>query len=196
MARAAINMPSITACGSPSSTDPSINAPGSPSSPLQMMYFTSDCTLRVRSHFSPVGKPAPPRPRRPLASISLQISSALIVSALRSALIAVARNIVVQLLRIHLAVVLQHRVHLHGEEGIAQVQSVAFQIAARLLDLLALQHRNHHLVDDRSRHLRLDVGEENVLLRLRRSCAPAVPCCTAPCIHCRSPAPWLRAVWP
>src|SRR5208283_17670 len=44
---------------------------------------------------------------------------------------------------------------------------VLFQIAARLLNLAARKHRNHHLLDDRGRHLRLDLGEENVLLRLR-----------------------------
>ncbi len=34
-------MPSITECGSPSSTERSMNAPGSPSSALQRMYLTS-----------------------------------------------------------------------------------------------------------------------------------------------------------
>ena len=42
-----------------------MNAPGSPSSALQTTYLTSDCCLLANSHFSPVGKPPPPRPRSP-----------------------------------------------------------------------------------------------------------------------------------
>ncbi len=38
-------MPSITLCGSPSSTERSMKAPGSPSSALQRMYLTSDSGL-------------------------------------------------------------------------------------------------------------------------------------------------------
>ncbi len=45
-----------------------MNAPGSPSSPLQMTYFGSGCAS-ARRHLRPVGKPAPPRPRRPEARI-------------------------------------------------------------------------------------------------------------------------------
>ena len=62
---AAIAMPSITLCGSPSSTLRSMNAPGSPSSALQTTYFTSPAASRVNFHFRQVGKPAPPRPRSP-----------------------------------------------------------------------------------------------------------------------------------
>ena len=51
----AIIMPSITACGSPSSTERSMNAPGSPSSALQMTYLTSASTRRAKSHLRPVG---------------------------------------------------------------------------------------------------------------------------------------------
>ena len=47
-----------------------MNAPGSPSSALQTTYFGESGALRMISHFLPVGKPAPPRPRRPLALIS------------------------------------------------------------------------------------------------------------------------------
>ena len=42
-----------------------MNAPGSPSSPLQMRYFSSPGLLWANSHLTPVGKPAPPRPRMP-----------------------------------------------------------------------------------------------------------------------------------
>ena len=53
--------------GSDSSTMRSMNAPGSPSSPLQMTYFAGAGWRRARAHLRPVGKPAPPRPRRPEA---------------------------------------------------------------------------------------------------------------------------------
>ena len=42
-----------------------MKAPGSPSSALQIMYFGRPGALRQNSHLVPVGKPAPPRPRRP-----------------------------------------------------------------------------------------------------------------------------------
>ncbi len=58
-------MPSRTLWGSPSRIARSIKAPGSPSSALQMIYFSSPLASLVSSHFRPVGKPAPPRPRRP-----------------------------------------------------------------------------------------------------------------------------------
>ena len=63
-----------------------MKAPGSPSSPLQMMYLTSPGDERANFHLVPVGKPAPPRPRRPEARISSTISSGcIVVSALRAA---------------------------------------------------------------------------------------------------------------
>ncbi len=71
-------MPSITVCGSPSSTARSMKAPGSPSSALQMTYFWSLSFCRASFHLRPVGKPAPPRPRSPDFSIAAMISSGFI----------------------------------------------------------------------------------------------------------------------
>ena len=51
----------------------SLIVPGSLSSALQTMYLSGPGWLRTSSHFMPVGKPAPPRPRRPLA-LSVAIS--------------------------------------------------------------------------------------------------------------------------
>ena len=63
-----------------------MNAPGSPSSPLQMMYLVSPGEAAANFHLAPVGKPAPPRPRRPEARISSMISSGfIVVRALRAA---------------------------------------------------------------------------------------------------------------
>ena len=53
----------------------SMNAPGSPSSPLQMMYFLPAGWIRAISHLRPVGKPPPPRPRRPESRMVLQTAS-------------------------------------------------------------------------------------------------------------------------
>ncbi len=52
----------------------SMNAPGSPSSALQTMYFWSAGCVSATFHFLPVGKPPPPRPRRPLRSTLSQSS--------------------------------------------------------------------------------------------------------------------------
>jgi len=53
----------------------SLNVPGSPSSALQMMYLRSAFSAAQKFHFMPVGKPAPPRPLRPL-SLTVSMMSA------------------------------------------------------------------------------------------------------------------------
>ena len=60
-----------------------MKAPGSPSSALQMTYFLSPDALATVVHFRPVGYPAPPRPRRPLAEISSRTSAEVISESTR-----------------------------------------------------------------------------------------------------------------
>ncbi len=55
-----------------------MKAPGSPSSPLQTTYLGPPGARRVACHLMPVGKPAPPRPRRPEAVISATMPSGVI----------------------------------------------------------------------------------------------------------------------
>jgi len=62
-----------------------MNAPGSPSSPLQMRYFSSPGLVRANCHFTPVGKPAPPRPRMPESVTSAITASGVIVVSARCA---------------------------------------------------------------------------------------------------------------
>src|SRR5258708_11324581 len=64
MARPAMIMPSINWCGSISISGRSLQVPGSDSSALQMTYFAFGLSFGTKDHFMPVGKPAPPRPRR------------------------------------------------------------------------------------------------------------------------------------
>ena len=62
-----------------------MKAPGSPSSALQTTYLSSPSALRHASHLRPVGKPAPPRPRRPERLTSSRTASGPMSSALASA---------------------------------------------------------------------------------------------------------------
>jgi hypothetical protein len=78
MAYPAMAIASMTLWGSPSRTDRSMKAPGSPSSALQRTYFTSPGVFRAKAHFRPVGKPPPPRPRRPEAFTSSTTCSGVI----------------------------------------------------------------------------------------------------------------------
>ena len=57
--------PSITRCGCSAMIWRSLNVPGSDSSALQIAYFGVASWSATSCHLRPVGKPAPPMPRRP-----------------------------------------------------------------------------------------------------------------------------------
>ena len=63
-------MPSNTRSANSERITRSLKVPGSPSSALQTTYFVRPATSAASSHFRLVGKPAPPRPRRPERPIS------------------------------------------------------------------------------------------------------------------------------
>jgi hypothetical protein len=63
--RRQIAMPSSSAKGSPSMSIRSAKVPESPSSALAQTNFRPGSAPATVRHFTPVGKPAPPRPRRP-----------------------------------------------------------------------------------------------------------------------------------
>src|SRR5580704_1085903 len=75
MARPAMMVPSMTACGSCRKIRWSLQVPGSLSSPLTRTYLGLEDCLGTKDHLSPAGKPAPPRPRRLEAFISVMIHS-------------------------------------------------------------------------------------------------------------------------
>ncbi len=55
--------------------------PESPSSALQTTYFCSEGVSKAVFHLIPVGKAAPPRPRKPDSTTSLMICSPVNASA-------------------------------------------------------------------------------------------------------------------
>jgi len=79
----AMIMPSIRVKGSPSMIIRSAKVALSPSSALTTMYFWSALASATVFHLMPVGKPAPPRPRRPLSVTAATISAPVIDSARR-----------------------------------------------------------------------------------------------------------------
>ena len=77
--------PSTSTCGLAIMSGMSLQVPGSDSSALTTRYFGFGLSCGMKPHFMPVGKPAPPRPRRPESLTMVMMSSGSSVSALRSA---------------------------------------------------------------------------------------------------------------
>ena len=76
----AIPIPSTSWCGFFCISSRSLKAPGSDSSALHTRYLSIE-PLGMKAAFLPIWKPAPPRPRRPDASISAITASGGIASA-------------------------------------------------------------------------------------------------------------------
>src|SRR5690349_12898442 len=73
--------PSTSVCGLAIISGTSLQVPGSDSSALTTRYFGFGLSCGMNDHFMPVGKPAPPRPRRPESFTAAITSSCDIVSA-------------------------------------------------------------------------------------------------------------------
>src|SRR6266540_1359599 len=74
IACAVIRQPSISRCGTRAIVSRSLNAPGSDSSAFTTRYFGFGLLRSISDALRPIGKPAPPRPRR-FESLSTVITS-------------------------------------------------------------------------------------------------------------------------
>ncbi len=77
--------PSTRTWGLPIISGMSLQVPGSDSSALTTRYLGLGLSCGMNDHFMPVGKPAPPRPRRPESLTAVMTSSGLMPKALSSA---------------------------------------------------------------------------------------------------------------
>ena len=77
--------PSTSVCGVAIISGMSLQVPGSDSSALTTRYFGFGLSCGMKLHFMPVGKPAPPRPRRPESLTAVMMSSGAMPSAFLAA---------------------------------------------------------------------------------------------------------------
>ena len=104
--------------GNDSSSMRSMNAPGSPSSPLQITYLMSLGACWAFCHLMWVGKPPPPRPRRPLRRTSSTIlTGSNSCRQRRSAGKPVMQQVLVQIQRVDVATILGGNVLLRTQKG-------------------------------------------------------------------------------
>ena len=83
MAKLLMMTPSTSVCGLAIISGMSLQVPGSDSSALTTRYLGLGLSCGMKPHFMPVGKPAPPRPRRPESLTAVITSSGAMPRAVR-----------------------------------------------------------------------------------------------------------------